>query len=106
MSLELITKEQKDDTQIQKLQETSTRPIREWTVEGVPLLTINNRIIILKVIQQHIVSRYHLYLKQPGQNQMENTLKSIYWWNNMQEDIALYVKTCCNCQLCKKSRKK
>jgi hypothetical protein len=24
----------------------------------------------------------------------------------MREDIALYVKTCCNCQLCKKSRKK
>jgi RNase H-like domain found in reverse transcriptase/Integrase zinc binding domain len=98
MLLELITKEQKDDTQIQKLQETSTRPIREWTVEGVPLLTIDNWIIIPKVL--------HLYLKHPGQNQMENALKSIYWWNNMREDIALYVKTCRNCQLCKKLRKK
>jgi Integrase zinc binding domain len=37
---------------------------------------------------------------------MENTLKSVYWWKNMQEDIALYVKTCRDCQVCKKTRKK
>jgi Integrase zinc binding domain len=103
---ELIAKEQKDDTEIKKLRETGTHPIREWTIEGVPLLTIDNQIIISKVLQQRTVSWYHLYLKHPGQNRMENTLKSIYWWNNMRKDIALYVKTCRNCQLCKKSRKK
>jgi Integrase zinc binding domain len=87
MSPELIAK-QKSDHQIQKLQETGTCLIKERTIEGVPLLTIGNRIIIPKVLQQHIVSWYHLYLKHPGQNQMENTLKSICWWNNMQEDIT------------------
>jgi Integrase zinc binding domain len=91
MLLELIAKEQKGDPQIQKLRESGTRPIKERTIEGVTLLTIDNRIIIPKVLQQSIVSWYHLYLKHPGQNRMENTLKSIYWWNNMQEDIALYV---------------
>jgi Integrase zinc binding domain len=88
---ELIAKEQKVDQQSQKLQETGTRPIKEQTIEGVQLLAIDNRIIIPKVLKQRIVSWYHLYLKHPGQNRMENTLKSIYWWNNMQEDIALYV---------------
>jgi Integrase zinc binding domain len=108
MSLELIAKEQKGDPQIQKLRETGTRPIKEWTIEGVPLLTIDNRIIIPKVLQQRIVSWYHLlYLEHPGQNRMENPLKSIYCWcNNIQEDITLYVKTCHDCQLCKKSHKK
>jgi Integrase zinc binding domain len=37
---------------------------------------------------------------------MENTLKSVYWWKSMQEDIALYVKTCRDCRVCKKTRKK
>jgi hypothetical protein len=56
MSLELIAKEQKGDPQIQKLRETGTHTIKEWTIEGVPLLTIDNRIIIPKVLQQCIVS--------------------------------------------------
>jgi hypothetical protein len=65
---ELITKEQKGDPQIQKLKETGTHPIKEQTIEGVLLLTIDNRIIIPKVLQQRIVSWYRLYLKHPCQN--------------------------------------
>jgi hypothetical protein len=44
-------------------------------IEGVPLLTLENQIVILKMLQQHIIAWYHLYLKHPGQNRMENTLK-------------------------------
>jgi Integrase zinc binding domain len=106
MSPELITKEQKSDQCIQKMIETSTRSLIEKTTEGVPLLTLENRIIIPEVLQQHIIAWYHLYLKHPGQNQMENTLKSVYWWKNMREDIATYVRTCRTCQLGKKTRKK
>jgi Integrase zinc binding domain len=102
---ELIAKEQKGDQHIQKIIKTGSRPLKEQTIEGVPLLTLENRIIILEVLLQHIVAWYHLYLKHPGQTQMENTLKSVYWWKNMREDIAIYVKTCRTCQLCKKTRK-
>jgi Integrase zinc binding domain len=72
MSPELITKEQKGD-----------QPLKEQTIEGLPLLTLENRIIIPEVLHQHIVAWYHLYLKHPGQTQMENTLNSVYWWKNM-----------------------
>jgi Integrase zinc binding domain len=106
MSPELIAKDQKGDQHIQKIIKTSSRPLKEQTIEGVLLLTLENQIIIPEVLQQHIVAWYHLYLKHPGQTWMENTLKSVYWWKNMREDITTYVKTCCTCQLCKKTRKK
>jgi hypothetical protein len=84
MSPELITKEQKGNQHIQKIIKTGNRPlVKEQTIEGVLLLTLENRIIIPEVLQQRIVAWYLLYLKHPGQTRMENTHKSVYWWKNM-----------------------
>jgi RNase H-like domain found in reverse transcriptase len=56
MLLELIAKEQKGNQYIQKIIETGNRPLKEQTIEGVPLLTLENWIIIPEVLQQHIVA--------------------------------------------------
>jgi RNase H-like domain found in reverse transcriptase len=56
MSPELIAKEQKGDQQIQKLLETGSRSLKERDIEGVPLLTIENWIVIPKTLQQHIIA--------------------------------------------------
>ena len=47
-----------------------------------------------------------MYLVHPGTARLEQTLRSAMTWTNMRRDIERYTRTCRECQLCKKNRKK
>jgi hypothetical protein len=49
---------------------------------------------------------YHTYLAHPGMNRMEETMKVNFYWPGMFEDIRAYVKSCHQCQIAKKQKKK
>ena len=49
---------------------------------------------------------YHEYLVHPGQTRMEETLRKVFYWPNLDKDTQAYVKTCRECQMSKRQRKK
>ena len=49
---------------------------------------------------------YHHYLAHPGQVRMDETLRQLYYWDNMRADVQRLVKSCKICQKSKKTRKK
>ena len=49
---------------------------------------------------------YHEYLVHPGQTRMEETLRKVFYWPNLDKDVQGYVKTCRKCQISKRQRKK
>ena len=49
---------------------------------------------------------YHEYLVHPGQTRMEETIRKIFYWPNLDKSVQEYVKTCHKCQISKKQRKK
>ena len=75
-------------------------------IEGVELIHFNNKIVVPKTLQERVMEWYHHHLCHPGETKMERSMNAIYFWQNMQKDIAKHVKTCDMCQRCKKSRNK
>ena len=76
------------------------------TIEDVQILTENDRIVVQTSLRDRIVAWYHTYLVHPGSTRLEQTLRSSLTWPNMRRDIERYTRTCRECQLCKKNRKK
>ena len=69
MSPKLIdAKEQKHDKRLQKLVKVNSEKYNTTILEGVEL------IVPLK-LREKIIGWYHLYLRHPGQTQMEGTLR-------------------------------
>jgi transposase InsO family protein len=104
MRPKLIQHEQKRDKYCQQLVENNKAST--VTLEGIELLAIEKRIIVPKVLRERILAWYHLYLAHPGRTRMEETIKQIFTWKNMSQDIYNLVKTCKMCQLNKTARKK
>ena len=48
-----------------------------------------------KIIEEAHGSTYSIH---PGSTKMYPYLKKIYWWDDMNKDIAEYVAKCPNCQ--------
>ena len=57
-------------------------------------------------IKKRILEWYHQYLIYPGTTRMEARIKQTLTWPNLRKDDEKYVKTCKQCQLCKKQRNK
>jgi hypothetical protein len=47
-----------------------------------------------------------MYFGHPGATRLEATLRNIFWWNNLTQDVQRIVRKCEQCQKCKKVRKK
>ena len=107
MSPILIEKHQKRDRTIKKtLQNTSSKGYEIKTVEGKQLVHYNHKIWIPQVLEARVMAWYHEYLVHPGEDRMEQTIRSIFYWPNMRKHVQEYVKTCKVCQLSKKRRLK
>jgi len=105
MAPALIAREQKKDKELEKMHK-GTRDFQEMVIEDTSVITYKNQIYVPKTLRQKIVAWYHLYLRHPGSTRMEATLRQLYWWPSLRNDVEKYVKTCRECQMCKKTRKK
>ncbi len=103
---ELIAKEQKKDRTLMKSFEKNKDSYVTRKIEDNELIIYNNKIVVPYTLRQKIIAWYHEYLVHPGSTRMEQTLRQTLTWPNMRKDIERYVKTCRQCQLCKKQRKK
>ncbi len=82
----LIAYEQKRDKQLMKSLQTSSPTYDEKNVEGVSLITYNDKIVIPKILRERVLSWYHHYLVHPGATRMEATMRQTMTWPGLQKD--------------------
>ena len=63
------------------------------------------RIVIPAELQPRVLDWYHEILVHPGENRMEKSLTSLYYWKNLKKDVHHHCKHCKICQLFKTTRK-
>ena len=104
----LIRREQMKDEEIMHdfKNQGSRERYYEKNVEGVKVIHDNGKIRVPKQLQQRILEWYHQFLVHPGKTRMEATIRSNFTWPNLTKQVEQYCKTCHQCQLFKKQRKK
>ncbi len=75
-------------------------------IEDTKVLCMNGKIIIPASLRCRAVSWYRHYLKHPGHLHLEETMRSMMYWNGMHTTIRRYVKTCRSCQVNKRHSQK
>ena len=75
-------------------------------VEGIELIHRGNRIFVPPYLKERVMNWYHIMLCHPGQVQMEQSIKAIYYWPGTRSDIIQLIKTCDVCQGCKQNKNK
>ena len=74
-------------------------------VEGEKLIMKQGRIVVPTALQPRVLGWYHKILVHPGENRMEKSLTSLYYWKNLKKDVHHHCKHCETCQLFKTTRK-
>ena len=104
LSPALIAKAQKKDKALRKLK--NSNDYGTMTLEGVELITHEDKIVVPRALQGRIIAWYHEYLVHPGSTRLDKTMAQTLWWRGMVKDVEQYVRTCHKCQLCKKTTSK
>mmetsp|Transcript_2824 Transcript_2824/g.7823 ORF Transcript_2824/g.7823 Transcript_2824/m.7823 type:complete len:1452 (-) Transcript_2824:296-4651(-) len=98
--------QQKDKILQQHMKTNSNTDYTTKNVEGVPLIHYKDKIFVPKGLRARITEWYHHYLVHPGQTRMEATIRQLFYWPGLKAEIADHCKSCKQCQLSKKNRKK
>jgi transposase InsO family protein len=102
----LIANEQQKDKTLKKNFRSNKQDFEIRRVEGSDLLTYQGKIVIPDSLQGRIIAWYHKYLAHPGETRMEATLRTLYVWPRMRQQIQYHVRKCKQCQLAKGTKKK
>ena len=70
------------------------------------MIHYDNKILVPPSLKEGVMSWYHDMLVHPGKDRMENSIRSLYSWQGLRNDVNHFCKTCDVCQRCKKTRKK
>ena len=107
MAPKLIAKEQLKDKYLQKvLKDDQKQRYYLKKVEHVELVHYRQKIYVPVSLRARIITWYHEYLVHPGQTQIEETIRSIFYWPGLRTQVEDCVKTRHACQLFKKNCKK
>ena len=102
----LIAKRQLVDKTLQKKLKLQADDFHLKKVEDVELVHFQEKIYVPSSLTSRICTWYHDTLVHPGKTRMENTIRRIFYWPGMRTQIEHYVKTCHECQVSKKGRRK
>jgi hypothetical protein len=75
-------------------------------IEDAQVLCKNGKLIIPASLWHRAVSWYHHYLHHPGHLHLEETMRSVMYWEGMHTTIQRYVKFCRSCQVNKRHSQK
>jgi len=70
------------------------------------LVSYNDKIVVPKQLQRHVIDWYHTTLCHPGINRTEETISQHLFWPKMRDQITNYVQACPTCQRNKRKVKK
>ena len=66
----------------------------------------NEKMCALEESQDKIMTWHHECSVHPGQTRMEETMREVFHWPNLDKEVQQCAKTCRKCQLSKKQREK
>ena len=93
LTVKEIAKAQKADHTLQKQEKYES-----ILIENTSVLCKDGKLVIPKSLQHRVVSWYHHYLQHPGNTCLEETLRAVMCWKNLEKMSGSYVKTCKSCQ--------
>ena len=96
--IQLITKKDKDVIQIAKTDKNYNIKQFHGTGKKYYLICLNNKIVIPKQLQRHIVQWYHGTLSHPGETRTELTIAQHFYWKNLRKTVQDVCSTCDVCQ--------
>ena len=70
------------------------------------LIHYDQKIYVPKSLRERVVDWYHKFLVHPGRTRMEATIRQSFTWPGLTPQVEKHCKTCHECQLFKKQRKK
>ena len=70
------------------------------------LICLNNKIVVPKTLQKHIVQWYHVQLCHPGMTRTELTIRQHFTWGGLSTTVKNVCASCHTCQLTKTKRVK
>lgn len=85
LSPALIAQAQKKDRALKKLKDSND--YGTITLEGVELISHENKIVVPRALQGRIIAWYHEYLVHPGSTRLEKTMAQTLWWSGMRKDV-------------------
>ena len=107
LDVKMFKEHQDRDQELQKKLKTALKndnsSYSNKNVEGTDLIHFNNKIVVPSTLRQRVMEWYHKVLCHPGGVRMDCTMRGVYTWLNMRQDIYEFCKTCPTCQKCKKS---
>jgi hypothetical protein len=65
---------------------------------SIELISYQNKIVVPRKLQSHMIQWYHEYLLHPGLNRTEETIRQHFYWSGMRKQIYKIVSTCDTCQ--------
>ncbi len=75
-------------------------------IEDTKVLCKNGKVMIPTSLWHGAVSWYHHYLQHPGHSHLDETMRSVMYWNGMRTTIWKYIKSCRSCQVDKRHSQK
>jgi hypothetical protein len=97
----VIAKAQRRDKKLQNGVKERPKAYGTITLEDQELITYGDKVVIPKPLQGRIVAWYHLYLAHPGMTRLEASIRTLFTWKDMRQEIQAQVRQCPQCQLCK-----
>jgi len=101
---------QRSDSDIKKIlkKDNSKYTLQEFHGGGKTrsLVCYNNKIVVPKKLQRHVIDWYHTVLCHPGINRTEESISQHLFWPKMRDQVTNYVQACGTCQKNKRKVKK
>ena len=76
------------------------------TVEDAKLIHKNNQLLVPRSKQKSVLDWYYTILIHPGEARMIESIKLVFTWGGLNKQSKKLVKTCHECQMCKKAGNK
>ena len=75
-------------------------------INGIELIHENDRVLVPMAARERLINWYHMTLVHPGIDKQLNTMKSVFTWPKMKNNIEYHIKHCHICQMSKQTNKK
>ena len=92
--------------EVEKLLQRDPDRFTRKEIDGIELIHDNDRVLVPMAARERLINWYHMILVHPGIDKQLNTMKSVFTWPKMKNDIAHHIKYCHQCQMGKRTSKK
>lgn len=104
LSVQLFREEQQlDEALLAVVERDRVARYTNKMVEGVALIHDHSKMYVPESLRKSLLEWFHFMLCHPGYQRMKATIKRLYVWRGLQEDVKRYVRTCHTCQMSKET---